>query len=937
MDDSNSDDTRSTTATPQFNWSNSTPHPEFSLTLPVPRREYHNYNGWTINEIKAVWPCGDTGYTKEDQANLLKDLKRFYAQPSRDDGADGDVVAVIETYRSPKSGFPGRLNSSGCQGLVRAIRSNMLEDTADVDMNNAQPRCVVWACKEFGIPCPQFSFYINHRDGANGMLERIMIESNVSKAKAKKLVIITLTDSKKLRTSSQYLKKLDAEAKEIQNALMSRHELQWILPFCKQENRAGSFMSHLYHFIECKLLMRVYHMLVHEFGLAVAALVFDGMNIADKSKHGDQAILDRARAVCEEVAPGINMPWAWKELDFVLESKDKKPLTDADGNTRELRVPESYKPPAPKQESQDALDVELDPETQPTYEEMVQEFSLGHDGKHGKVGCEYIEVDDDGKVELFDTAHFKAKHRHKAYFELKDILDEYGNIKETVVAKQPFGDKWMGDERMDPRYLKDKTKRYYWERFDMYPDASKCPDNVYNLWSGFAAEKMDGEYDEDARTGLLLIIDHVAMLCDGNAAQYDFVLNILAHAIQYPNVKLGIMLCLVGKQGCGKGHVWETIERLMGLRSCFTTSKPDKDVWGDNNGRMKDAFYVRITEADKKKFAGYVGEMRTIVTDSTIRVRSLYCTAANVKSYTRFFLDTNFVDSIPDEHGERRFFIIKCNEEKIGDAAYFEELRAAIADDRVIRALFDFLNARKIKSMYLGKDIPVGEYQKELKDSRRSVADQFLEAFVQNQPIMIGMESGAGVEAPTVITLPIDDVCQKFRVWQQAGNEFERSKSSITRELALSAIAGIKKIKPWEEVSIANEVEPGCDPTFRVEKKQIPKYIFDLVKLRERYGISADDGPPVSHTGATIDCDADIRSWEEQVEEAQLEAAAVAAEQQQEEARRAQEVGAEAETAMENDDEEDYDYEESDEMEEVEAEELLAQGSVTGQKRQRDE
>ena len=487
-----------------------------------------------------------------------------------------------------------------------------------------------------------------------------------------------------------------------------------------------------------------------------------------------------------------------------------------------------------------------------------------------------------------------------------------------------------------PYYFDKKTQRYCWERFDMFPIATECPDEVYNLWKGFAAEKMDGEYDEDARAGLLLILSHVAMLCDGNAAQYNFALDILAHAIQYPNVKLGIMLCLVGKQGCGKSCVWEIIERLMGSRSCFTTSKPDKDVWGDNNGRMKDAFYVRITEADKKKFAGYVGEMRTIVTDSTIRVRSLYCTAANVKSYTRFFLDTNFVDSIPDEHGERRFFIIKCNEEKIGDDAYFEALRAAIADDRAIRALFDFLKTRKIKSMYLGKDIPVGKYQKELKDSRRSVADQFLEAFVQDQPIMVGMESGAGVEAPTVITLPIDDVCQRFRVWQQAGSEFERSKSSITRELALSAIAGIKKIKPWEEVSIANEVEPGCGPTFRVEKKQVPKYVFDLVKLRERFGIGAEDAPPVSHPGATIDCDADIRSWEEQVEEAQLEAAVVAAELQQEEARRAQEAGAEVETAMENNDEEDYDYEEESEMEEVEAEELLEQGSITGQKRPRE-
>ena len=34
---------------------------------------------------------------------------------------------------------------------------------------------------------------------------------------------------------------------------------------------------------------------------------------------------------------------------------------------------------------------------------------------------------------------------------------------------------------------------------------------------------------------------------------------------------------------------------------------------------------------------------------------------------------------------ERRFFIVKCSEDKIGDAEYFEQLRNAIADDAVRR------------------------------------------------------------------------------------------------------------------------------------------------------------------------------------------------------------------------------------------------------------
>ena len=870
MDDSSSE----TTTTPAaFDWTNQTPAAKLSIKVKVPRPEYYYINRLTLKLVKDLWPCSETGYKKEDQANLLLSLQRFSKQPHIE---GGDYVTVTEVYNPPKSGFPGRLNSNGCQGLVRAVRSNVLKDTSDLDMNNGMPRCMVWACREFGIPAPQLKYYINNRDGETGMLRRIMDTASVSKGKAKQLVIIALTDSNKLRTGSQPLKKLDAEAKEIQGGLMAVPELQWILTFCKEDNRAGSFMSHLYHFIECKLLMRVYRMLVEEFAVDVAALVFDGLNIADKSKHGNQEILDRARSVCEEIAPGIDMIWAWKDLDFVLESKERQPLTNGDGSAKELRVPENYQIPPPKQAEGDASLLDL--ETQPTYDELRNEFSLGLSGKdgseykkHGQVGSEYICVDKEGKAQLFDTAHFKAKYRHMVYFYEGKIDGK------TVMQSSPFIGRWMNDERMAPRYIKEKTERYYWEEFDMYPKSSDCPSNVYNLWSGFAAEDMSRDYNADVRAGLLLILEHLKMLCDGNAAQYNFILNILAQAVQYPNIKLGIVLCLVGKQGCGKGFVWEIIERIMGLSACFTTPKPEKDVWGDNNGRMKDAFFVRITEADKKKFAGYVGEMRTIITDKTIRVRSLYCTAANVKNYTRYFFDTNFIDAIPDEHGERRFFIIKCVESMIGNAEYFDKLASTIADDRVIRSLFDFLKARKIKQMYLGKDIPVGAYQKDLKDSRRSLAEQFLEWFVGDQPIEI-----SGSPAPTTITLKVDELVEMYKKWQGEG-EFEGSKASITRALQLTHISGVQQIKPWEDIIVGDEAVEDSDqgPNFqKTVKKQVRKYVFDLEKLRDRYNIClVEDSPSAQPQPESVDCERDVSAWEQLVEDAEINMAVENAEE----------------------------------------------------------
>ena len=67
---------------------------------------------------------------------------------------------------------------------------------------------------------------------------------------------------------------------------------------------------------------------------------------------------------------------------------------------------------------------------------------------------------------------------------------------------------------------------------------------------------------------------------------------------------------------------------------------------------------------------------------------------------------------------------------------YFTPLRDdVLADDRVIRALYDFLKARKIKPSYHGKDIPVGAYALALKDSKRSDVEQFLEWLVEQEDL----------------------------------------------------------------------------------------------------------------------------------------------------------------------------------------------------------
>ena len=108
---------------------------------------------------------------------------------------------------------------------------------------------------------------------------------------------------------------------------MKRKELQWILPYLDPEgapNRAGSFVAKLFHFVQAPLLRRIMFLLREEEGEQVACIVFDGLNVANAAHHGDESLLQKCTAACEEVCPGINMGWAWKLLDYEVRTKDTK-------------------------------------------------------------------------------------------------------------------------------------------------------------------------------------------------------------------------------------------------------------------------------------------------------------------------------------------------------------------------------------------------------------------------------------------------------------------------------------------------------------------------------------------------------------------------------------------------------------------------------------
>jgi hypothetical protein len=131
----------------------------------------------------------------------------------------------------------------------------------------------------------------------------------------------------------------------------------------------------------------------------------------------------------------------------------------------------------------------------------------------------------------------------------------------------------------------DKIKKY--DYMDIYPKASLCPPNVYNIWQPFIMEKFTETYvKKDVE--LKFILNHIRMLSDNDDIVTDFVIKWIAQMIQLTEVK-SYVLTFMSNEGAGKGRLMELFSRMMRESKIHESSTPSRDIWGSFNGLMSDS------------------------------------------------------------------------------------------------------------------------------------------------------------------------------------------------------------------------------------------------------------------------------------------------------------------------------------------------------------
>jgi hypothetical protein len=166
------------------------------------------------------------------------------------------------------------------------------------------------------------------------------------------------------------------------------------------------------------------------------------------------------------------------------------------------------------------------------------------------------------------------------------------------------------------------------------------------------------------------------IICNNDSVAFEYLIQFLAHALQRPAEKPGIMVILLGGQGIGKGTLGKIL-RLIWSATYWHIHKID-DVTGNFNAALERAFIVFLDEAlfvgDRKASDA----LKSLVTEPIIQINEKYQPARQTRSYHRFFAATNAEHFKNTERDDRRDFVLKVSEDKKDDHAYWSSLNNEI-------------------------------------------------------------------------------------------------------------------------------------------------------------------------------------------------------------------------------------------------------------------
>jgi len=297
--------------------------------------------------------------------------------------------------------------------------------------------------------------------------------------------------------------------------------------------------------------------------------------------------------------------------------------------------------------------------------------------------------------------------------------------------------------------------------FIPYLKENAAPENVFNLFSGFA-----NKYEENFivnRDIIAPLLNHISDIWSArDEITYNYILNWLAHIIQKPSIKMGVALLLKStSQGAGKNIICEFIcKKVIGARYTTTVSNSN-NILNKFNSILENKILTVVDEiAECDDFFKLSDILKGQVTQTEISIERKGLEQYTVHDYNNLILLTNNVQPVKIEATDRRFFAQEVSNERANDKSYFDPLNASLTDE-CGKHFFHYLAQRNI-SNFKASPMPDTRLKIELKILSLSMPLRFLFEIASGN---IFHGEILCVENPQIIRAPTSLLFTAFGAW----------------------------------------------------------------------------------------------------------------------------------------------------------------------------
>lgn len=213
-------------------------------------------------------------------------------------------------------------------------------------------------------------------------------------------------------------------------------------------------------------------------------------------------------------------------------------------------------------------------------------------------------------------------------------------------------------------------------------------------------------YQGDGRSELVtsssascaLYLEHVREnICAGRKEVFEWLLDWIAHMIQFPGEKPSVAVVMRGREGVGKGVFMRAIRTLVGENNYaqFTSAE---QLMNKFNAHIHENICVFADEViwggDKK----HRGLLYSLISEPQVTVERKFMSPLSMRSCVRLGIATNEFWAAPTTLDARRFLILDVLDDRKDDYKYFGEVIEQLEAGGYAK-LYDILRERPIKKV----------------------------------------------------------------------------------------------------------------------------------------------------------------------------------------------------------------------------------------------